>query len=125
MRDRLLAVSLMLFVLDPRAQALATSARNEVLAEIAPEGTPTGLVPIAPDEETGKPLQDATALFTVSVPGLEAIVSGELTTNGQGTASFSTMIPKGATPGGGLATVLVTARGEDDATDRQVLTILE
>ena len=29
--------------LDPEAQALATSARNDVLAEIAPEGTPTGL----------------------------------------------------------------------------------
>ncbi len=35
------------------------------------------------------------------------------------------MIPKGATKGGGLATVLVTAKDEDDATDRQVLTILE
>jgi hypothetical protein len=73
----------------------------------------------------GKPLSGATALFTISVPGLEAIVSRELSTNRSGTASFSTMIPKGATRGGGLATVLVTAKDEDDATDRQVLTILE
>lgn len=73
----------------------------------------------------GKPLRGATALFTVSVPGLEAIVSPELRTKADGTASFSTMIPKGATPGGGLATVLVTADGEDNTTDRQVLTFVE
>ena len=74
----------------------------------------------------GKPLAGATTLFTVSVPGLEAIVSGQITTGADGTASFSTMIPKGATPGTGLATVLVTADGEPgSATDRQVLTIVE
>ena len=74
----------------------------------------------------GKPLAGATALFTVSVPGLEAIVSGQIQTGADGTASFSTMIPKGATPGTGLATVLVTADSEPgSATDRQVLTIVE
>jgi hypothetical protein len=70
-------------------------------------------------------LAGGTALFTISVPGLEAIVSRELTTDGNGQASFSTMIPAGATPGSGLATVLVAADGEDNTTDRQVLTILE
>ncbi len=74
----------------------------------------------------GKPLAGATALFTISVPGLEAIVSGEITTGADGSASFSTMVPAGATPGSGLATVLVTAPGEPgSATDRQVLTIVE
>jgi hypothetical protein len=74
----------------------------------------------------GKPLAGATALFTVSVPGLQAIVSSEITTKADGTASFSTMIPKGATPGTGLATVLVSATGEPGtATDRQVLTIIQ
>ena len=73
----------------------------------------------------GKKLGGATALFTVSVPGLEAIVSGELVTRGDGTATFSTMIPAGATKGSGLATVLVSAEDEDNATDRQVLTIIE
>jgi hypothetical protein len=74
----------------------------------------------------GKPLPGATSLFTVSVPGLEAIVSGQIRTGADGTASFSTMIPKGATPGSGLATVLVTADSEPgSATDRQVLTIVE
>ena len=55
----------------------------------------------------GKPIADATALFTVSVPGLEAIVSGEIRTNENGTARFTTSIPKGAMKGSGLATVLV------------------
>ena len=74
----------------------------------------------------GKPLAGATTLFTVSVPGLEAIVSGQVQTGADGTASFSTIIPKGATPGSGLATVLVTAASEPgSATDRQVLTIVE
>jgi hypothetical protein len=61
----------------------------------------------------------------VSVPGLEAIVSGEIMTDANGTASFSTMIPAGATPGSGLATVFVTADHEPSTTDRQVLTIVE
>lgn len=65
----------------------------------------------------------ATALFTVSVPGLEAIVSGEVRTNGNGVASFTTTIPAGAMPGSGLATVLVTTDGDGSVTDRQVLTI--
>jgi hypothetical protein len=74
----------------------------------------------------GKPLAGATALFTVSVPGLEAIVSREITTGADGSAPFSTIIPAGATPGSGLATVLVSADGEPGtATDRQVLTIIE
>jgi hypothetical protein len=73
----------------------------------------------------GKALGGATALFTISVPGLEAIVSGQITTKADGTASFSTMIPSGATPGSGLATVLVSASGETNATDRQVLTIVK
>ena len=71
----------------------------------------------------GKRLAGATVLFTVSVPGLEAIVSSELTTDANGTAAFSTRIPKGAMAGGGLATVLVTTTDVGQATDRQVLTV--
>jgi hypothetical protein len=70
----------------------------------------------------GRPVQGATALFTVSVPGLEAIVSGEIVTGQDGTASFSTTIPAGAMAGSGLATVLVTTTN-GTATDRQVLTV--
>ena len=71
----------------------------------------------------GKRLAGATALFTVSVPGLQAIVSGQIKTNSSGSATFTTTIPKGAMPGSGLATVLVTTGGSRTATDRQVLTV--
>lgn len=73
----------------------------------------------------GRRLEGAVALFTVSVPGLEAIVSAEIRTDANGLASFTTTIPAGALPGGGLATVLVTVAGKGDISDRQVLTVVE
>ncbi len=71
----------------------------------------------------GHRLAGATALFTVSVPGLQAIVSGQIRTNSSGSATFTTSIPKGAMPGSGLATVLVNAGAHGNTTDRQVLTV--
>jgi membrane peptidoglycan carboxypeptidase len=58
--------------LDRKAQTLATQSRNDVLAEIAPEGTPTGLVPIQPDVETGKPRNATGAVVSVE-PGTGAV----------------------------------------------------
>ena len=58
--------------LDPKAQSMATRARNDVLAEIAPEGTPTALVPLAPDEVTGKPRNATGAVVSVE-PGTGAV----------------------------------------------------
>jgi len=74
-------------------------------------------------DPAGRRLPGAIALFTVSVPGLEAIVSDEKTTDGHGVASFTTSIPKGAMPGAGLASVLVTTDNYGLKTDRQVLTV--
>jgi hypothetical protein len=71
----------------------------------------------------GKRVSGATTLFTVTVPGLEAIVSSEIPTNGNGVATFTTRIPKGAMPGSGLASVLVTTDAFGTGTDRQVLTV--
>lgn len=65
----------------------------------------------------------ATALFTVTVPGLQPIVSPELTTGSDGSATFSVTIPNGAMAGSGLATVLVTTTDFGQGTDRQALTI--
>jgi hypothetical protein len=73
----------------------------------------------------GRPLGGATALFTVTVPGLEAIVSSELVTAGDGTAVFRTRIASGAMVGTGLVSVLVTDAQHGTATDRQVLTIVK
>lgn len=71
----------------------------------------------------GSRLAGATALFTVSVPGLESIVSGEVQTDSAGSATFTTNIPRGALPGAGLATVLITTDDTGSVTDRQVLSV--
>jgi hypothetical protein len=71
----------------------------------------------------GRPLAYVSSLFTITVPGLEPIVSPELTTAGDGTAVFQTRIARGATPGSGLASVLVQTDQYGKRTDRQVLTI--
>jgi hypothetical protein len=76
-------------------------------------------------DPSGRKLKGATALFTISVPGIEAIVSGEVKTDGQGRATFTTNIPSGAMAGSGLATVLITTDSDGTITDRQVLTITE
>ena len=40
--------------LDPRAQLMATNARNDVLGELAPKGTQRGIVPLSKNPETGQ-----------------------------------------------------------------------
>jgi hypothetical protein len=73
----------------------------------------------------GRALGGATALFTVSIPGLETIVSSEVTTSGNGTAVFRTRIPKGAQVGSGLASVLVTTSEYGTTSDREPLTLVK
>jgi penicillin-binding protein 1A len=58
--------------LDPRAQQLATEARDEVLAGVAPEGTPPGLVPLSPNPDTGAP-RNATGVVVSVEPSTGAI----------------------------------------------------
>lgn len=58
--------------LEPRAQLLAVNARNEVLAAAAPAGTPAGLVPLAPNPETGA-ARNATAAVVSVEPGTGAV----------------------------------------------------
>ena len=59
---------------DPRpgAQQLAVESRNGVLAEVAPEGTPTALVPIGPDPVTGA-ARNATGAVVSVEPGTGAV----------------------------------------------------
>ncbi len=86
--------------LDPKAQEMATSSRNDVLAEIAPDGTPTGLVPIGADPKTGK-ARNATGAVVSVEPGsgaVRAMVGGagfesekfNVTTQGVGRSGGST-----------------------------------
>lgn len=55
----------------------------------------------------GKPVTGATVVFTIQIPGVGPVQSPVLFTS-NGTASFNTVIPNGATSGAGLVTVLVT-----------------
>lgn len=54
----------------------------------------------------GGPLVGATVTFTLTVPGVTALVPTSVTTDATGTATF-TFTVSGATPGNGLATALV------------------
>lgn len=58
--------------LDPRAQLLATKSRNDVLAELAPEGAAPATVPIAPNPETGAERVATGAVVSVE-PGSGAV----------------------------------------------------
>lgn len=58
--------------LDPKAQAAAQTARDDVLAEVSPEGTPAGITPIAKDSETGAD-RYATGVVVSVEPGTGAI----------------------------------------------------
>jgi hypothetical protein len=102
--------------------AVLTASNYRFRASRLPRPITLRVVVTDPD---GRRLAGATALFTVSVPGIEAIISGEITTDGDGVATFQANIPSGATPGSGLVTVLVTSPSDGTVTDRQVLTIVE
>jgi hypothetical protein len=96
-----------------------TGSRYRFTAAALPKALRLTVLVTGPD---GAPLAGASALFTVSVPGLEPIVSSEITTRADGTATFSVTVPAGAMRGAGLATVLVTTDQFGTGTDRQALT---
>jgi penicillin-binding protein 1A len=58
--------------LDPRAQQMALTARNDVLAEVAPDGAPVGTVPLAKNPDTGVERYATGAVVSVE-PGTGAV----------------------------------------------------
>ncbi|MFZ6005019.1 MAG: transglycosylase domain-containing protein [Actinomycetota bacterium] len=64
--------------LDPRAQLMATKARDDVLGELAPEGTPPAIVPIAPNPMTGEERVATGAVVSVEprTGAIRAMVGG-------------------------------------------------
>jgi hypothetical protein len=70
----------------------------------------------------GRAVKNAEVTFTLSVPGLEAIVADDRT-DANGKASFRTTIPKGASTGGGQIAALVDAGDLGQVTDRTAITI--
>jgi hypothetical protein len=71
--------------------------------------------------QNGGPLASASVVFTVSVVGLNSIVSPELTTDQTGTATWKVTI-SGATPGIGAASLLVTSPDGSQVTATTQLT---
>jgi hypothetical protein len=69
----------------------------------------------------GNPLANAKATFTVTVQGLAAIMSPELTTDATGTAVWEVNISQ-ATPGIGQAAVLVTSDAGDEVRENVTIT---
>jgi len=70
----------------------------------------------------GHPLEGTSVTFTVSIPGIEPVTQ-DGTTDGAGSAVFQTSVPKAATPGNGLATVLVTTKKLGTTSARAVFVI--
>ena len=78
---------------------------------------------VAVNDPDGQPLAGATVTFTLAVPGVPAIVSSPLTTSGNGRASFTTTIPKGASTGQCSITVIVHTSAFGDTTDRALIVL--
>lgn len=72
----------------------------------------------------GRPLEGAKITFTLAVPGVSVIASKTLQSGGDGSATWSTTIPKpGAQTGIANATVTVKTTRYGQTTDRAVITI--
>lgn len=71
----------------------------------------------------GRPLEAARITFSLAVPGVPAVTSKTITTAGDGTATWSTTIPNGATVGTISATVIVKTDAFGELTDRTVIAI--
>jgi len=84
--------------------------------------TPLSLTAVVTDPD-GRPADGASVTFTVSIPGVDPITQ-DGTTDATGTAIFRTSVPNGATPGNGLATVLVDTRRYGSVTARAVIAIV-
>jgi hypothetical protein len=103
------------------AASLSGSASKVKLSSL-PARTQLTVVVSDPD---GRPLEGARVTFTLTIPNVSAITSSTIETGGDGTATWSTSIPKGATTGLVSATVIVQTTQYGETTDRTVMTIVK
>jgi hypothetical protein len=73
----------------------------------------------------GRPLEGARITFTLAAPDVPAITSKRILTAGDGTASWSTSIPKGATTGQVSITAIIQTTAFGDTTARSVINIVK
>jgi hypothetical protein len=71
----------------------------------------------------GRPLEGARVTFSLAAPGVPAVTSKTIATAGDGSASWSTTIPKGATTGQVSATVIVQTTRYGETTARTVINL--
>jgi hypothetical protein len=71
----------------------------------------------------GRPLENARLTFTLAAPGVPAVTSKRILTAGDGSASWSTTIPRGATAGQVSCTVIVQTAKYGQTTDRTVINL--
>lgn len=100
--------------------SLVASAYNIQRSKL-PETITLSAVLTDPD---GRPVADADVTFTLTIPGMGPITA-QGKTSATGTASFQTMIHKGAALGSGSATVSVTTAEFGPASDNQPITIVK
>jgi hypothetical protein len=102
--------------------ASLSGSASQIKLSSLPARTQLTVVVSDPD---GRPLEGARVTFTLAVPNVSAIASPTIETGGDGTATWSTWIPKGATTGLVSATVIVQTTQYGETTDRTVMTIIK
>ena len=102
--------------------ASLSGSASQVKLSSLPARTQLTVVVSDPD---GRPLEGARVTFTLAAPNVTAIASPTIETGGDGTATWSTWIPKGAKTGQVSTTVIVQTSQFGETTDRMVMTIVK
>ena len=100
--------------------ALSASAYRILVSKL-PETIRLSATATDPD---GRALKDADITFTLSIPGIP-VVTAEGKTGSNGRAIFETRIPKGADPGQGNATVIISSDEFGSTEDYTVITLIK
>src|SRR5207237_4095502 len=101
----------------------ASQSSSSIHFRTSPLPSPLTLTAVVTDPD-GRPANGASVTFTLSIPGVDPITQVS-TTDAAGSAIFQTNVPKGATEGNGLATVLVDTKSFGSVTARAVIAIVK
>ncbi len=102
--------------------ATLSSAPYQIRLSTLPARVQLSVVVTDPD---GHPLGGAKVTFSIAAPNVSAVTSKTFTTGANGTAAWSTTIPKGATTGQVTATVVVKTSGYGETTDLTTFRIVK
>jgi hypothetical protein len=117
------ASDLVISLLRGSGKLTATLSASSIQFRTSRLPSPVTLTAIVTDPD-GRPADGASVTFTLSIPGVDPITQVG-TTDAAGSAIFQTNVPKGATEGNGLATVLVDTKSFGSITARAVIAIVK